>query len=90
MFERFTTDAREVVVGAQEQARELRPDRVGTEHLLLSPLAQFGTTASTALGRHGLTPTEAVADVVLATRVLRDRGVDLSALQDEVRVALSS
>ncbi|WIM94819.1 Clp protease N-terminal domain-containing protein [Actinoplanes oblitus] len=39
MFERFTLDARAVVTGAQEQARELGHSRIGTEHLLLALLA---------------------------------------------------
>ncbi|MFE3878345.1 Clp protease N-terminal domain-containing protein [Kitasatospora sp. NPDC059146] len=38
MFERFTQEARRVVVVAQEEARQLRDDRVGTEHLLLGVL----------------------------------------------------
>ena len=36
MFERFTGDARHVVVMAQEQARELRHNYIGTEHVLLA------------------------------------------------------
>jgi ATP-dependent Clp protease ATP-binding subunit ClpA len=39
MFERFTAAARQVVVGAQEQARTLGDDHIGTEHVLLSMLA---------------------------------------------------
>jgi ATP-dependent Clp protease ATP-binding subunit ClpA len=39
MFERFTTEARAVVTGAQEQGRELGHAYIGTEHLLLSMLA---------------------------------------------------
>ena len=35
MFERFTDRARRVVVLAQEEARMLNHDFVGTEHLLL-------------------------------------------------------
>jgi ATP-dependent Clp protease ATP-binding subunit ClpC len=35
MFERFTDRARLAVVRAQEEARTLNHDRVGTEHLLL-------------------------------------------------------
>ncbi|MGH3764443.1 MAG: Clp protease N-terminal domain-containing protein [Pseudonocardiaceae bacterium] len=35
MFERFTNPARQVVVGAQERARELGHNYIGTEHLLL-------------------------------------------------------
>ncbi|MGI9004135.1 MAG: Clp protease N-terminal domain-containing protein [Pseudonocardia sp.] len=36
MFERFTGDARQVVVLAQEQARDLGHNYIGTEHLLLA------------------------------------------------------
>jgi ATP-dependent Clp protease ATP-binding subunit ClpA len=36
MFERFTDKARHVVVSAQDEARALRHNYVGTEHLLLS------------------------------------------------------
>jgi ATP-dependent Clp protease ATP-binding subunit ClpC len=35
MFERFTDRARKVVVFAQEEARTLGHDRIGTEHVLL-------------------------------------------------------
>lgn len=35
MFERFTSNARRVIVLAQENARELNHDYIGTEHLLL-------------------------------------------------------
>lgn len=36
MFERFTDDARRLVVQAQEEARSLNHDYIGTEHLLLA------------------------------------------------------
>ena len=36
MFERFTDEARQVVVGAQEEARRLRADQVSPVHLLLA------------------------------------------------------
>ena len=35
MFERFTDRARRVVVRAQEEARMLDHDHIGTEHILL-------------------------------------------------------
>ena len=38
MFERFTERARQVVVLAQEEARALRHNYIGTEHLLLGLL----------------------------------------------------
>lgn len=42
MFERFTGDARQVVIEAQSQARERRHSRIGTEHLLLALLEACG------------------------------------------------
>ena len=38
MFERFSGQARHVVVSAQEEARELDHNYIGTEHLLLGLL----------------------------------------------------
>jgi len=64
VFERFTERARQVVVLAQDEARALRHDRIGTEHLLLGlMLKQDG----------------------VAARVMRDAGLDLAGLRDEVR-----
>ena len=40
MFERFTEPARGVVVLAQAEARQLRHDSIGTEHLLLGLLGE--------------------------------------------------
>jgi ATP-dependent Clp protease ATP-binding subunit ClpA len=39
MFERFTPPARRVIVRAQEEARQLQHNYIGTEHLLLGLLA---------------------------------------------------
>lgn len=38
-FTRFTTEARQAIVVAQQEARALRHDHVGTDHLLLAVLA---------------------------------------------------
>jgi ATP-dependent Clp protease ATP-binding subunit ClpC len=40
MFERFTERARQVVVLAQDEARALRHDYIGTEHILLGLLRE--------------------------------------------------
>ena len=40
MFERFTERARQVVVLAQEEARTLKHNYIGTEHILLGLLRQ--------------------------------------------------
>ena len=46
MFERFTERARQVVVLAQEEARTLGHNYIGTEHILLGLLAeQYGIAA---------------------------------------------
>jgi ATP-dependent Clp protease ATP-binding subunit ClpA len=54
MFERFTNRARHVVVLAQEEARRLHHNYIGTEHLLLGLLAEPDGLASRALDRFGM------------------------------------
>lgn len=54
MFERFTAEARGVLVLAQEQARGLGHEWVGTEHLLLGMAAQVNGPAAEALAEVGL------------------------------------
>jgi len=49
MFERFTDQARRVVVQAQEQARSLGHDHIGTEHILLGLLSEGEGLAAQAL-----------------------------------------
>ena len=56
MFERFTNRARRVVVLAQEEARGLNHNYIGTEHLLLG-LLEPGGIAAQALSRFGMTAT---------------------------------
>ena len=45
MFERFTDRARRVVVLAQEEARGLNHNYIGTEHILLGLTAVSGASA---------------------------------------------
>ena len=88
MFERFTPDAREVVVLAQEEARALRHDAIGSEHLLLS-LLRLDTPTTAVLRRHELGH-DAVAETVAARagggdldgEALRTLGIDLDAVRD--------
>jgi ATP-dependent Clp protease ATP-binding subunit ClpA len=54
MFERFTKEARTVVVLAQEEARRLRHRYIGTEHLLLAMLSADGGPGALVLRDHGL------------------------------------
>jgi ATP-dependent Clp protease ATP-binding subunit ClpA len=55
MFERFTNPARHVVVLAQEEARQLQHNYIGTEHLLLGLLGEPQGAAFQALKRFGIT-----------------------------------
>jgi ATP-dependent Clp protease ATP-binding subunit ClpA len=91
MFERFTASAREVVVGAQAEARELGHGTIGTEHLLLALLARPATRTAQVLARHGLTREqvrEAVTALVggddLDAEALTTLGIDLDVVRDRV------
>jgi ATP-dependent Clp protease ATP-binding subunit ClpC len=55
VFERFTERARQVVVLAQDEARALRHDYIGTEHLLLGLLREEEGLAARALESLGVT-----------------------------------
>jgi hypothetical protein len=54
MFERFTDRGRRVVVLAQEEARMLNHNYIGTEHLLLGLIRESGGVAARALESLGL------------------------------------
>jgi ATP-dependent Clp protease ATP-binding subunit ClpA len=96
MFERFTQDARRVVVDAQTEAARLHSGRIGTEHLLLALLA--GATPTTAvLTRHGLTHEIATRSVVgyvgsgdLDAEALTALGIDLDAVRSTVEASFGS
>jgi ATP-dependent Clp protease ATP-binding subunit ClpA len=70
MFERFTKSARDVVVHAQEEARELGHGWIGTEHLLLAVLRSPQEPGATTLSRLGVTA-QNCRDAV-TTLVVRD------------------
>ena len=63
MFERFTQHARETVVTAREESRELRHRHIGTEHLLLGLLAAEGSVAHRVLTANGVTAERVKADI---------------------------
>jgi ATP-dependent Clp protease ATP-binding subunit ClpC len=54
MFERFTDQARRVVVQAQEEARTLGHNYIGTEHILLGLLGEPEGAAAQALSALGI------------------------------------
>jgi hypothetical protein len=63
MFKRFTTRARQVIVLGQEEARTLRHDHMGTEHVLLGLLAEGEGVAGQTLQRAGVTLDAARAEI---------------------------
>lgn len=91
MFERFTRDARQAVVLAQEEARQLHHRYIGTEHLLLGLLGQRETPSSQVLSQHGINREQAFEAVVryvgtddLDADALATVGIDLSAVRERV------
>jgi len=64
MFERFTDRARNTVVLAQEEARRLGHNYIGTEHLLLGLLREGDGVAAVALRRLGITSKDVRADII--------------------------
>ena len=99
MFERFTKEARNVVVRAQEEARSLRHGWIGTEHLLLAALRAPGDPGVATLARLGVTADScrsAVSGVVSArngslgpedAEALRTLGIDLDQVARKAREA---
>lgn len=73
MFERFTDRARHAVVLAQEEARELHHNYIGTEHLLLGLLKEDQNVAAEVLKQHKVSLEAARAEV----EKLIGRGQDL-------------
>ena len=91
MFERFTTEARQTVVLAQQEARELGSGHIGTEHLLLGLMGQGGTPVADLLGRHGLDRASTLRAIVRLTGgpdldadALGAVGIDLAAVRERV------
>ncbi|MFC7533670.1 Clp protease N-terminal domain-containing protein [Actinoplanes sp. GCM10030250] len=54
MFERFTKEARAIVIGAQGQARALGHETIGTEHTLLALLASENGSVREAVRDNGV------------------------------------
>ncbi|MEU9888255.1 Clp protease N-terminal domain-containing protein [Sphaerisporangium sp. NPDC051011] len=97
MFERFTADARLTVVQAQEEARVLGHDHIGTEHLLLALLRPNPSVGGQVLLRHGLDHDQVgdrvrgllagTAPDALDAEALETIGIDLGAVREKVEAA---
>ncbi|MCZ4522104.1 Clp protease [Rhodococcus ruber] len=89
MFERFTTSARAVVLGAQGQARALHSPRIEPTHLFLGALAVAEEPLKNALAEAGFTVDGVLEDAQSQdARALRSLGIDLDAVLTTVDAAL--
>jgi ATP-dependent Clp protease ATP-binding subunit ClpA len=98
MFERFSNEARLVVVGAQDEARQLGHRYIGTEHVLLALLDPGAGIAFSVLSAAGMTRSQAQADIASLLRneaqlgeadadALGAIGIDLDAVRAKVEEA---
>ncbi|MGH9182389.1 MAG: Clp protease N-terminal domain-containing protein [Acidimicrobiales bacterium] len=71
MFERFTDQFQRVVARAQEEARLLNHDHIGTEHLLLGLLVEGQSTAAEVLAELGVRPEAVRAQLEQVTGQVR-------------------
>jgi ATP-dependent Clp protease ATP-binding subunit ClpA len=98
VFERFTSQARAVVLGAEEESRRLQQGHVGTEHLLLGLLSPDAGLAAVLLREAGVDLDRARAEVArrLAAppllseedaAALRTVGIDVEAVLARIEAA---
>jgi ATP-dependent Clp protease ATP-binding subunit ClpA len=92
MFDSFTPPARAVVMGAQQQAKQLGHNYMGTEHVLFALPAAEQAAGGGVLSQRGVTLRAAQAEA--ATRsaawttdatALRAVGIDPAAVTDQAR-----
>src|SRR3954470_18714283 len=79
MFERYTPSARQVIVFAQEEARGLRHNAIGSEHVLIGLLRDELGNGGRGPGGRGLGA---------RGRALRGLGLDAAAVQERVGAML--
>ena len=95
MFERFTVEARQAVVGAQEEARRLHHGRDRHRAPAPRPAATGATPSAAVLARHGLTrdvgrrrPSSATSAAATSTPTHSTTlGIDLDAVRERVEAS---
>jgi hypothetical protein len=88
MFERFSRDARQVVVYAREESRRLGHRRIGTVHLLLGLAEDADGAAGQAFREHGLRPDDLRARVRRLAGDGQDDGQQADPLDEEALAAI--
>lgn len=99
MFERFTNDARRVVIVAKEEAEALNHDHIGSEHLLLALLDESSGRAFAILRNAGVTRPGTLTDIQRLNAdnddtlgeadaaALQEIGIDLAAIRSKLEEA---
>jgi hypothetical protein len=96
MFERFTGEARQVVVGAQEEARTRKADEIRTEHVLAAIYTVRDDLAVTVLERFGVDEADVLREIdrlhagaqpALDAEALSTIGIDLDEVRRQVEEA---
>jgi ATP-dependent Clp protease ATP-binding subunit ClpA len=97
MFERFTTKARDTVIGAQDVARRMAAEQIGSEHLLGALYDQPGNLALTVLEAFSVRREEVDAELERirnggfstpdAAEALATLGIDLDEVRRQVEEA---
>lgn len=94
MFERFSDQARRVIVLTQEEARERGHDYIGAEHMLLAVLraCEIGSAATTAraLAELGIDPAISRAQISLAPGTVDHRASGNIPFTKQARKALEN
>jgi ATP-dependent Clp protease ATP-binding subunit ClpA len=96
MFERFTREARQVVVEAQEEARTRKADEIRTEHLLAAIYTVRDNLALAVLEEFGVDEADVLQDIdrlrtggppALDAEALSTIGIDLDEVRRQVEEA---
>jgi ATP-dependent Clp protease ATP-binding subunit ClpA len=96
MFERFTREARQVVVEAQEEARTRKADEIRTEHLLAALYTVRDDVALAVLDELGVDEEDVLRDIdrlhagapsALDAEALSSIGIDLDEVRRQVEEA---
>lgn len=97
MFARFSTGTQKVVVRAQAEARELRHNWIGTEHLLLGLLNQEETRLAQLMTSYRITPEKIRTSVIEIlgpgvpdkpdAEALGTIGIDLEAVRRQIEAS---
>ncbi|QYB06007.1 Clp protease [Rhodococcus sp. USK10] len=92
MFERFSMDARAVVIGAQQEARDVKSPQIGPEHLVLALLSVKTEPVHGILADAGIEEDKARSTVAAHGTALSDAdaealesiGIDLDAVRQSL------